>query len=68
MEELINTISEKTGITVDQAKGAVETVISHLKDKLPAGLGDKIESFIQGGSSETGDLMSGLKEKISSWL
>lgn len=64
MEELIQEVSEKTGISLDQAKGAIETVIDHLKDKLPMGLGDKIESFLQGGSSSTDDLLSGLKDKI----
>ncbi|NHA02171.1 DUF2267 domain-containing protein [Mucilaginibacter sp. HC2] len=65
MQELIQEVSEKTGISVDQAKGAIETVISHLKDKLPMGLGDKIESFVQGGSSSVEDIFGGLKDKLS---
>lgn len=64
MEELIQKVSEKTGISADQAKDAIDTVISHLKDKLPMGLGDKIESFVQGGSSSVDDLLGGLKDKI----
>jgi hypothetical protein len=68
MEELIQEVSEKTGISLDQAKGAIETVIDHLKDKLPMGLGDKIESFLQGGSSSTDDLVSGLKDKIGGFF
>jgi hypothetical protein len=65
MEELIQKISEKTGISVDQAKGAVESVIDHLKEKLPMGLGDKVESFIQGGSTATEGFLSGIKDKLS---
>lgn len=64
MEELIQTVADKTGLTPDQAKSAIETVIDHLKDKLPMGLGDKIESFLQNGSesSSVGDeLLGGLK-------
>ncbi len=68
MEELIQQVTEKTGITIDQAKGAIGTVIDHLKDKLPMGLGDKIESFIQGGSSSTDDLVSSLKDKIGGFF
>ena len=64
MEELIQAVSDKTGISADQAKDAIETVIAHLKDKLPMGLGDKIESFIQGGSSPVDDIFGGLKNKI----
>ena len=68
MEELIQEVSEKTGISLDQAKSAIETVIDHLKDKLPMGLGDKIESFLQGGSSSTDDLVSSLKDKIGGFF
>ncbi|HEY2582396.1 MAG TPA: hypothetical protein VGI43_11350 [Mucilaginibacter sp.] len=65
MEELIQKISGKTGISLDQAKGAIETVIDHLKEKLPMGLGDKVESFIQGGSTATDGFLSGIKDKLS---
>jgi len=64
MEELIQTVADKTGISPDQARSAIETIIDHLKDKLPMGLGDKIESFLQNGSesSSLGDeLLGGLK-------
>ena len=44
MEELIQTVAEKTGISTDQARSAIEAVIAHFKDKLPLGLGDKLES------------------------
>jgi nucleoid DNA-binding protein len=69
MEDLIQKITEKVGITPDQAKGAIETVLSHFKDKLPSGLGDTLESFIQKGSntasSTAENLLGGLKDKLS---
>lgn len=64
MEELIQTVADKTGISPDQARSAIETIVDHLKDRLPMGLGDKIESFLQNGSesSSLGDeLLGGLK-------
>ena len=66
MEELIQTVADKTGISTDQARSAIVTVMDHLKDKLPFGLGDKIESFVQGGSSESigDDILGSLKDKI----
>jgi len=65
MEELVQTVADKTGISQDQARSAIQTVIDHLKDKLPMGLGDKIESYLQGGSSSIeDDLLGGLKNKI----
>jgi len=36
MDELIKRITEKTGISEDQARSAVTTVTGFLKEKLPA--------------------------------
>ena len=36
MEEIIKQVAEKVGISEEQAKQAVETVMAALKDKLPA--------------------------------
>lgn len=42
-EELIQVIVERAGITEDQAKIAVETVVAYLKEKLP----DPVENLIE---------------------
>ena len=60
----MQTISEKAGISLDQAKSAIEGVSEHFKDKLPMGIGEKIESFLQNGSSEGSDFFSGIKDKL----
>ena len=39
MDELIKRITEKTGISEDQARSAVNTVSGFLKEKLPAPIG-----------------------------
>jgi hypothetical protein len=44
MEELIKMVTSKAGISESQAKSAIETVVSFLKNKLPAGLGSQVES------------------------
>jgi hypothetical protein len=54
MDELINQVAQKTGISHDQAKQAAETVIGFLKDKLPAPLAGQIDGALSGGAS--GDL------------
>jgi len=64
MEELIQLVSDKAGISTDQAKDAIEAVIAHFKDKLPMGLGDKLESFVQDGSSSSEDFLGSIKDKI----
>ncbi len=69
MEDLIQKITDKVGISPDQAKSAIETVLSHFKEKLPSGIGDTLESFVQGGSntvsSTAENLLGGLKDKLS---
>jgi hypothetical protein len=56
MEQLINLVAQKAGITNEQAKHAVTTVTGFLKDKLPAGI--NIDSIISGGG--TGDIAGSL--------
>ncbi len=52
MEALINKIVEKTGISAEQAKGAVESVMEFVKSKLPAGIADKVSDMFDGKESE----------------
>lgn len=66
MDEIIQLVCSKTGISEEQAKGAVDTVVGFLKDKMPAGIGDQVQGFISGGSSmgSLGDIAGGLGDKI----
>lgn len=77
MEDLIQNVAEKTGLTPDQARSAITVVVDHLKDKLPWGLGDKIESFLASGSQTAADgdasasgagMFDELKDKLSGGL
>ena len=62
MDAIVKLVAEKTGISESQAKVAVETVASFLKDKLPAGVGSQVDSFLQGGAG--GGLADGLKDGL----
>jgi hypothetical protein len=53
MEELIKLVTQKTGISKDQAQAAVDTVIKFLKDKLPGPVGSQIEGVLKGGGVST---------------
>ena len=64
MEQLIKMVSEKTGISEAQAATAVSTVVGFLKDKLPAGLGSQLDSFVNGGAGSVGDIAGNMKDKI----
>jgi hypothetical protein len=57
MNELVNRVTEKTGLSPDQAKAAVETVLGLLKERLPAPLANGLESLV--GSGESGEAGSG---------
>ena len=53
MDELIKLVTQKTGISKEQAQAAVETVIKFLKGKLPGPVGSQIESVLSGGGAST---------------
>ena len=55
MDELIKLVAQKTGISAEQAKGAVTTVIGFLKKNLPAPIASQIDGVL-GGSVDTGGL------------
>ena len=54
MDELIKQVTQKVGISEEQATQAVETVMGFLKDKLPAPIASQVEAVLGGG--ETPDL------------
>lgn len=71
MKDLIKLITEKAGIPEEKANLALKTVVGFLKDKMPAGIGSQVESFINKGSTTvpTGGLkekVGEIKEKVSS--
>ena len=63
MEELIKTVTEKAGISTDQAKTAVSTVVDFLKAKLPAPIAGQIDNVMGGGGSAT-DGIGGIAAKV----
>ena len=57
MDELVELVVKKTGISEDMARKAVETVIDYLKDKLPDPIAGRVDDVLEGKSA---DLLSGL--------
>ena len=62
MDELINLVVQKTGISNEQARMAVDTVLDFLKSKLPAPMAGQVDSLLAGGDVMTnlGGLDGGL--------
>ncbi len=48
MDELVKLVAEKTGISQEQAKIAVNLVLGALKERLPAPVASQLESLIGG--------------------
>ena len=58
MDELIKLVAQKTGLSEDMAKVAVDTVIDFLKDKMPEPAAAQFDALLEGG--DISGLMSGL--------
>ena len=59
MDELVKLVSQKTGLSEEQSKKAVEVVIGYLKLKLPAPVAGQIDALLSGGG-DLGSLAQGL--------
>lgn len=54
--EIVKQIMEKTGISEEQAKGAVESVMGTLKAKLPQGIAAQLDGLLMGKEFSIKDL------------
>jgi hypothetical protein len=56
MDDLIQQITAKTGISDDQARQAIDMAMGFVKDKLPEPIASQLDGFIggSGGSSDGG--------------
>jgi len=62
MDELVKLVSQKTGLSEDMAKVAVDTVVGYLKDKLPDPIAAQVDSVLGGAGdvSNLGNVAQGL--------
>jgi len=58
MDEIVKLVVQKTGISEDQARTAVTTVVNFLKQKLPAPIAGQIDGILSGSAAS--DAMKGL--------
>jgi hypothetical protein len=52
MDQLITHITERTGITADQACEVMQVVTSYLKDKLPAPMAAQVDGLLSRGDDD----------------
>ncbi len=62
MNELIAQVTQKAGISSEQATSAVQTVMTFLKEKLPAGIGSQLDGLVGGGESSGGVAADAMKK------
>ena len=59
MEELIRQVTERAGISEEQARTAVNTVLGYVRNNLPAGLSDQLGGLLGGGAGAGGNVAGG---------
>ena len=62
MDELVKLVSQKTGLSEDMAKVAVDAVVGYLKEKLPGPIAAQVDGVLggTGGVSDLGNVAQGL--------
>ena len=61
---IVATVAQKTGLSQQQAQGAVDAVVGVLKSKLPAPIASQIDAVLAGGTPTGG--ATGVVGKIGS--
>jgi hypothetical protein len=66
LDQLIATVSAKTGLSPDKAHAAVDAVVSQLKSKLPAPVASHIDEVLAGNfQGSIADAEAKLKEQFA---
>ncbi len=59
MDELIQQVAQRAGISPEQAQKAVDAILEQLKERLPEPIASQIQGLLEGNGSP-GDLLKGL--------
>jgi uncharacterized protein (DUF2267 family) len=60
MDELINQITQRTGISENQARQAVEVVANFIKQRAPGPIASQIDNFLGGQGAQGGQGLGGM--------
>ena len=66
MDELVQLVAKKAGISKSQAKKAVDTVMDFLDDKLPEPLDSQVKQVMEGG--QVADVVDGVSLGLGGML
>jgi hypothetical protein len=59
MQQLIQQITQRTGIPEDKAQAAVDTVVGYLKERLPGPMASQLDNAMSGEAGEQGGGLMG---------
>jgi hypothetical protein len=65
MDQLVQELSQKTGLSQDKSQEVVNVVVNHLKAKLPEPVGNAMDSYLNTGSVDSGTLTEAAKAVAS---
>lgn len=68
MEELIKQVTAKAGISEDQARSAVNTVLDFVKTRLPEPIAGQIENVMTGEGEGIGGAVGDIAAKVGGLL
>ena len=68
MDELIKQVTAKAGISEDQARTAVSTVLDFVKKRLPAPIAGQIENAMSGEGGGIGGTLGDMASKAGGLL
>ncbi len=68
MAELVQKISDKTGLSPEKSQEVVNVVVTHLKERLPAPLASGLDSILADNSTGGGSSMMAEAEAAASEL
>ena len=63
MNEIIQRLTEKTGLSEENANAAVDAVVGFLKEKLPSPMASQIDNLLAGGAG-LGNRVGGMAKSI----
>jgi hypothetical protein len=68
MDDLIQQITAKTGISDDQARQAIDMAMGFVKDKLPEPIASQLDGFIGGSDGGAGGMMGMVQDQLGGMM
>jgi hypothetical protein len=64
MDELINQMTSRTGMSKEQAQQAIEMVVGFVKTKLPEPIASQVDGFVSGSGGGAADMMGQAQQAL----